>query len=89
MCLALANAALYLVLISFVLYISSYWSVQLATSPRIPKALNILNRAGEDLQATGMADVGCAIDSMPAGVLRDGGPGGHALQQPGLERTAE
>jgi hypothetical protein len=85
MCLALANAALYLVLISFILYISSYWSVQLATSPRIPKALNILNRAGEDLEATGMADVGCAIDSMPAVYYETADLAGTLYNNPALK----
>jgi hypothetical protein len=66
MCVALANGAAYLVLISFVLYIASYWSVQLATAPANPRGLRILNRMGKDLQSTGMAEVGRSIDRMPA-----------------------
>lgn len=66
MCIAIVNGVAYLVLISFVLYIASYWSVQLATSATNPKALKLLNRLGKDLQATGMAGAAISIDRMPS-----------------------
>ncbi|HZL42277.1 MAG TPA: CvpA family protein [Verrucomicrobiae bacterium] len=64
-CVSFANGAAYLILISFVLYVAGYWSVQLATSPSTPKGLRLLNQFSKDLQATGMADVGRSIERMP------------------------
>jgi hypothetical protein len=66
LCLGLLNGAVYLVLISFVVYAFSYWTVQMATSDQDPKGVKILNRMGRDLQSTGMAKVARAIDPMPA-----------------------
>ena len=65
LCLGLVNGTAYLILISFVLYASSYWSVQLAASDANPKTLKLLNRLGKDLESTGMTGVGHAIDRMP------------------------
>jgi hypothetical protein len=66
MCLGLANAALYLILISFPIYASSYWTVQLAAPSGNPKLLRLLNQTGRDLQGTGLAKVARSIDRMPA-----------------------
>ncbi len=65
LCLGLVNGALYLILISFVIYVFSYWTVQLATEDKDPRIVRILNRLGQDLQSTGFAKVARAIDPMP------------------------
>ena len=46
LCLGLVNGALYIILISFVIYAFSYWTVQMATDDKDPKT-------GEDSQSAG------------------------------------
>jgi hypothetical protein len=65
LCLALANGALYLILLSSVIYPLSYWTVQMATEDKDPRMMRILNRLGHDLQSTGFAKVARATDRMP------------------------
>jgi uncharacterized membrane protein YvlD (DUF360 family) len=65
LCLALANGALYLILLSGVIYPLSYWTVQMATEDKDPRTLRIINRLGHDLQNTGFAKVARAVDPMP------------------------
>lgn len=64
LCLGLANGALYAVLICFIAYAFSYWTVQMATPDNDPKVLQILNRVGRDLQSTGFVKVVRAIDGL-------------------------
>ncbi len=66
LCLGLANAIAYMILISFVIYVFSYWTVQLATSDKDPWSVRILNRMGLDLGSTGMEKVARAVDKMPS-----------------------
>jgi len=65
LCLALVNGALYLILLSSVIYPLSYWTVQMATGDEDPRAMRILSRLGQDLQSTGFAKVARAVDRMP------------------------
>ena len=65
LCLGLVNGALYIILISFVIYTFSYWTVQLATEDKDAKIVRIFNGLGQDLQSTGFAKVARAIDPMP------------------------
>ena len=65
LCLGLANGALYLILLSSVIYPLSYWTVQLASSDEDPRLARILNRLGHDLESSGFAKVARAIDPMP------------------------
>ena len=65
LCLGLVNGALYIILISFVIYVFSYWTVQLATEEKDAKIVRIFNQLGEDVQSTGFARVARAIDPMP------------------------
>jgi len=65
LCLALANGALYLILLSSVIYPLSYWTFQMATGNEDPRAMRILSRLGQDLQSTGFAKVARAVDRMP------------------------
>jgi hypothetical protein len=84
-CISIANGAAYLVLISFVLYVAGYWSVQLATSSSTPKGLRLLNQFSKDLQATGMADVGRSIDRMPAVYYQTADIAGLIYNNPSLK----
>lgn len=63
-CLGLLNATVYLVLISFLIYAFSYWTVQMS-SDKDPKTLRVLNRLGKDLDATGFSKVARSIDRLP------------------------
>ena len=71
LCLALVNGALYLILLSSVIYPLSYWTVQLATEDSDakgdtdPRSMKILTRLGKDLQSSGFAKVARAVDRMP------------------------
>ena len=65
LCLGLVNGALYLILISFVIYSLSYWTTQVASSDADSKRIKILNRMGRDLQSTGFIKVARAADPMP------------------------
>src|SRR5215831_13633081 len=67
LCLGLLNGAAYLVLISFVIYVFSYATVQVASSDSDPKWMRLLNVLGRDLHATGFVKVARSIDSIPQG----------------------
>lgn len=65
LCLGLLNGAAYFILISFVIYLLSYVTYQLATSDADPRWMRIVNVLGRDLHTTGFAKVARSIDSLP------------------------
>lgn len=65
LCLGVLNGVAYLVIISFLVFAFSYWTVQTASSDSDPKTLKILNRLGEDLQSSGFNKVARSIDHLP------------------------
>jgi len=65
LCLGLANGAIYLLLISFVICAFSYLTVQMVTAENAPMQVRFLNKAGNDLRTTGLAKAVAAIDPMP------------------------
>ena len=65
LCLGLANGALYFILISWVIWAFSYWTIQMATSENDPRSVRILNSLGEGLQSSGMSKVAKAVDRLP------------------------
>src|SRR5437867_7776349 len=99
LCLGLLNGTAYLILISFIIYAFSYWTVQMTTSDSDPKPARILNRLGEDLQSSGFAKVARSIDGLPdayydaadvAGVIYNNPLAEARLaRNPGLLSTAE
>jgi hypothetical protein len=66
LCLGFANAIVYMVLISMVIYIFSYATFQLSAADGAGWSARLLNEAGRELQSTGMAKVAAAVDPMPA-----------------------
>jgi Colicin V production protein len=62
----LANAVVYMVLISMVIYFLSYATTQLSSEDNAGWSVKLLNEAGRELQSTGMARVAAAVDPMPA-----------------------
>jgi uncharacterized membrane protein required for colicin V production len=85
LCLGLISGTVYLVLISFVIYAASYWTVQLAAADQDSKAINIINRLGWDLQRTGMTKVAAAIDPLPASYYSAANLAGLIYHHPLLE----
>ncbi len=65
LCVGLANALVYMVLISMVIYEFSYATVQLSSDDSAHWTVKFLNEAGRELQPTGMAKVAAAVDPMP------------------------
>ena len=65
LCLGLANATIYMVLISMAVYALSYPSYQLTSDSDPGFAIKTLNEAGKELQSSGLAKVAAAVDPMP------------------------
>jgi hypothetical protein len=84
LCLGLLNGLAYLVLISFVIYDFSYWTVQVATSDEERWPVRMLNRMGRDLQDTGLIRTARAIDPMPEIYFKTADLAGLVYQNPQL-----
>jgi hypothetical protein len=52
------------VLLCFVIYPFSYWTVQMETEGKDPFAISVLNRLGHDLQHSGLAKTARAVDGL-------------------------
>ena len=63
--LGLLNGTAYLVLVAFLIYVPSYFTVQVASSDADPKWMRFLNLLGRDLHSTGFIKVPRSIDSIP------------------------
>jgi hypothetical protein len=85
LCLGLLNGTAYLVLLSFVIYLASYPTVQLASSENDPKWMRLFNLMGKDLHATGFAKVARSIDSVPKQDFEMADLGGLIYRNPLLE----
>lgn len=64
-CIGLLNALAYLILISWVVFVLSYWTTQMAAGETDPRTMRVVNRLGRDLESTGMSKVARAIDPLP------------------------
>ncbi len=90
LCLALVNALAYLVLLSLVIFNFSYWTAQVATSDDETRLIKLLNRLGRDSQTTGFAQIGRAVDPMPALYFKAADFAGLLWQNPQLrDRLAD
>jgi hypothetical protein len=69
-CLGIVNAAAYFILISWVIYAFSYWTVQVVSGGEAAWYVKLLNDAGKNLQSSGMAKVSAAIDPLPVDYYR-------------------
>jgi hypothetical protein len=65
LCLGIVNGICYLMLLSFVVYATSYWTVPLANPDKDPKWMTVLNRLGRGLESTGFIKVARAVDPLP------------------------
>jgi uncharacterized membrane protein required for colicin V production len=84
LCLGPLNALVYLVLISFIIFDLSYWSVQIAVSDDEPKWIKLLNQLGRDSETTGFAQIARAIDPMPDSYFKYADLAGLLVQNPQL-----
>lgn len=65
LCLGVLNGVAYLILLSFLIYVPSYATVQFASSDGDPKWMRLLNTLGTDLHTTGLDKVAKAVDRVP------------------------
>ncbi|HNQ74753.1 MAG TPA: CvpA family protein [Verrucomicrobiota bacterium] len=84
-CVGVLNGVAYLVLLSFIIYIFGYWTVQLATSENDPKTLRLMNVLARDLQSTAMDRVGKSIDPLKTSYYDTADLAGLMFQNPLLE----
>jgi uncharacterized membrane protein required for colicin V production len=62
--LGVLNGTVYLILVAFVIYAASYWTVQIATSDTDPRAIRWASQLGKDLERTGLHKVARAVDGL-------------------------
>jgi hypothetical protein len=85
LCVGLLNGTAYFILISFVIYVFSYWTVQVASSDNDPKSVRLLNTLGQDLHNSGFAKVARWVDSMPPSYYQAADIAGLIYRNPLLE----
>lgn len=83
-CVGVLNGAVWLVLFSFFIFNYSYLTTQIAPSDNEGKTIRLMNRMGQDLQSTGLDEVGRAIGSMPDSFYKTADFAGFLVQNPGL-----
>jgi Colicin V production protein len=65
LCVGLFNGTAYLILILFIIYIFSYWTIQIAPSDNEPKTIRLINRMGHDLATAGLTKTARSVVTMP------------------------
>lgn len=85
LCLGIANGVAYFILIVTVVYPLSYWTFQMASPDSDPKALQLLNRFGSDLDKTGVSRVARSLDRHSSEFYQTADFAGMIYQNPLLE----
>ena len=83
-CVGTLNGTAYLVLVSFVIYNFSYWTVQVAPSEDETRTTKLINQRGEDLEGTGLAKVGRSLVTLPDNFYKVADLAGLIAQNPQL-----
>jgi hypothetical protein len=83
-CIGTLNGTAYLVLISFVIFNFSYWTVQIAPSEDETSTTKFINRLGNDLQSTGLDKVAHSLVTMPDNFYKVADLAGLICQNPQL-----
>jgi hypothetical protein len=83
-CIGTLNGTAYLVLVSFVIYNFSYWTVQVAPSDNETRTTRFINHLGEDLQSTGLDKAGHSLVVMPENFYKVADLAGLICQNPQL-----
>lgn len=84
LCLGLLNGTAYLVLISFIVYNFTYWTVQIAPSSSESRTTRIVNQLGHDLEATGLAGTARSVAPLPETYYKVADLAGLVCQNPQL-----
>jgi hypothetical protein len=85
LCLGLFNGAAYFIVIAWIIYALSYWTVQMSNSAGDPWTINLLNHLGKDLSTTGFSKVTRSIDPLPESYYDGADVAGLIYNNPLLE----
>ncbi len=83
-CIGTLNGTAYLVLVSFVIFNFSYWTVQAMASDDETRTTKFINHLGEDLQSTGLDKAGRSLVAMPDNFYKVADLAGLICQNPQL-----
>lgn len=83
-CMGVLNGSAYVVLICFVIFNFSYWTVQVAASDNEAMTTRLINRLGEDAQSTGITKTAGAIGTLPDNYYNAADLAGLICQNPDL-----
>ena len=84
LCVGLLNGTAYLVLLSFVIYNFSYWTVQIAPSGNEARTTRVINQLGHDLESTGLAGAARSFAPLPDTYYKVADLAGLICQNPQL-----
>ena len=84
LCLGVLNGAAYFVLICFVIFNFSYWTVQIGSSDAQAWTTRLNNRLGRDLESTGMNKAARAVATLPESYYKTADLAGLLCQNPQL-----
>lgn len=83
-CIGILNCTAWLVLICFVLFNASYWTVQVAPSENEGRVIRWVNNLGNGMQSTGLDKTGRAFGSIPDDYYQRADFAGLMVQNPRL-----
>jgi Colicin V production protein len=83
-CVGTLNGTAYLVLISFVIFNFSYWTVQVMPSGEETRTTKFINHLGQDLESTGLDKAGRSLVAMPDNFYKVADLAGLICQNPQL-----
>jgi len=83
-CVGVLNGTAYLVLLCFLIFNFSFWTVQVAASDAESTSTRLLNRLGEDTQNTGMSKTAAAVGTLPDDYYKLADLAGLICQNPRL-----
>jgi hypothetical protein len=84
LCLGVLNGTAYFVLLCFVLFNFSYWTVQITPSDAETRTVRLINLLGRDLEGTGMDKAARAVATLPADYYKLADLAGLLRQNPQL-----
>jgi hypothetical protein len=83
-CIGTLNATAYLLLVSFVIFNFSYWTVQMMPSDNETRTTRFINVLGNELQSTGLDKAGYSLTAMPNNFYKVADLAGLIAQNPQL-----
>jgi uncharacterized membrane protein required for colicin V production len=81
-CVGLLNGSLYFILINFLIFNLSYWTVQTAGAANQTTTTRLVNRLGGDLQSTGLSRSAAAVSTLPPMFYKLADLSGFLVQNP-------